>query len=278
MTSPTSPTTTPTFSGSVPKTYHELLGPLIFDAYARDMAARIAPLLKANPSARVLELACGTGIVTECIAQALPSGASLIATDISEPMLGQARATFRGAPGVTFQTADACALPFTDRAFDILACQCGVMFFPDKVKAMQEARRVLSPGGTYIFNVWDSLEHNPISRTVHETLASLLPDNPIPFLAKMPYGYSDRAEIERVTRAGGFANVRIETVEFPCSAPSAADAARAWVEGTPVLAALHERGIADPGPFRVAAEKAIATKFGERPCRSTMRAIVVAAS
>ncbi|MBX3381417.1 MAG: class I SAM-dependent methyltransferase [Phycisphaeraceae bacterium] len=268
----------PTFSGSVPKTYHDFLGPLIFDAYARDMSARITPLLKSNSRARILELACGTGIVTDSIAQSLPSGASLIATDISEPMLGQARATFRGAPGVTFQTADACALPFKDHAFDILACQYGVMFFPDKVKAMQEARRVLAPGGTYIFNIWDSLEHNPMPRTVHETLASLIPANPIPFLAKLPFGYSDRAEIERVTRAGGFANCNFETVEFPCSAPTASEAARAWVEGTPIFAALIERGIADPSPIRAAVEKALTASFGDKPSRSTMRAIVVTAS
>ncbi|MBX3390682.1 MAG: class I SAM-dependent methyltransferase [Phycisphaeraceae bacterium] len=268
----------PTFSGSVPKTYHDFLGPLIFDAYARDLTARITPLLNANSKARILELACGTGIVTECIAQALPSGASLIATDISEPMLAHARTTYSGAPGVTFQTADACALPFKDGSFDLIACQYGVMFFPDKVKAMREARRVLAPGGAYIFNIWDSLEHNPIPRLVHETLASLLPDNPIQFLAKMPYGYSDRAEIERVTRAGGFENVKIETVEFPSSAPCAADAARAWVEGTPVLSALLERGITDPAPFRIAAEKAIAANLGDKPCGATMRAIVVTAS
>lgn len=271
-------TTAPTFSGSVPKTYHDHLGPLIFDAYAKDMVSRVAPLLKAKPDARMLELAAGTGIVTNLIAQTLPSGASLLATDISEPMLNLARANFTGAPGVTFQTADACSLPWKDASFDLIVCQYGVMFFPDKVKAMQEARRVLAPGGTYLFNIWDSFEHNPLPRTAHETLAALFPTNPIPFLAKMPFGFSDRAEIERVTRAGGFTNFELETVEFPCIAPSAADAARAWVEGTPILAGLNERGITDPAPSRIAVEKALSAKFGAAPCKSTMRAIVVAAS
>ena len=268
-------TVTPTFSGSVPNTYHNFLGPLIFDAYAKDMTARLAHVLKHN--ARVLELAAGTGIVTKQVLAALPASAKLTVTDISEPMLGVAKSALSD-PRLTFQPADACQLPFPDKSFDALVCQYGVMFFPDKVQAMKEARRVLTPGGTYIFNIWDSFEHNPIPKTVHETLAALIPTNPIPFLAKMPYGYSDRAEIERVTRAGGFINVKIETVEFPCSAPTAADVARAWVEGTPILAALTERGITDPSPFRAATEKALAAKFGNAPCRSTMRAIVATAS
>ena len=268
-------TASPTFSGSVPNTYHTFLGPMIFDAYAKDMTARLARVFK--PQSGVLELAAGTGIVTKQVLASLPPTAKLTVTDISEPMLGVAKAALSD-PRLTFQPADACQLPFPDRYFDTLLCQYGVMFFPDKVQAMKDARRVLAPGGTYIFNIWDSFEHNPIPRTVHETLASLIPANPIPFLAKMPFGYSDRAEIERVTRAGGFSNVAIETVEFPSSAPSAADAARAWVEGTPILAALTERGITDPAPIRIEVEKALATKFGNSPCRASMRAIVVTAS
>lgn len=275
-TTSTSPTGAPSFSGSVPKTYHDFLGPLIFDAYARDMAGRAKAVLKER--SRVLELACGTGIVTNMLAELLGPGASLLATDISEPMLNLARNNFMGSPGVAFQAVDACSLPFEDGAFDLIVCQYGVMFFPEKARAMQHARRVLAPGGTYLFNIWDSFEHNPIPRTVHETVTGLLPTNPIPFLAKMPFGYSDRAEIERVTRAGGFTNVRLESIEFPCSAPSAADAARAWVEGTPILAGLAERGITDPTPVRQAVEKVLKEKFGERPCKATMRAIVVTAS
>ncbi len=268
-------TTTPTFSGSVPNTYHTFLGPMIFDSSAKDMTARLARVFK--PQSGVLELAAGTGIVTKQVLAALPPTAKLTVTDISEPMLGVAKAALSD-PRLTFQPADACRLPFADLSFDTLLCQYGVMFFPDKVQAMKEARRALAPAGTYVFNIWDSFEHNPIPHTVHQTLATLTPANPIPFLAKMPFGYSDRAEIERVTRAGGFTNFKLDTVEFPCSAPSAADAARAWVEGTPIFAALTERGITDTTPVRTAVEKALAAKFGSAPCRSTMRAIVVTAS
>jgi SAM-dependent methyltransferase len=268
MSSPTA------FTGTVPQTYHTFLGPMIFEDYARDMAGR----LKLRDGERVLELACGTGIVTQEIVRALPPKATLLATDLNEAMLNVARPLLGGDPRVALQTADACTLPFGDHAFDVIACQYGVMFFPDKVRAMQEARRVLAPGGRYLFNVWDSLKHNPIPGAVHETLATLFPSNPPPFLAKTPFGYSDHGEIERVVRAGGFANCTIETVGFPSTAPTAEDAARAWVEGTPLLAALQERGITDPAPVRQAVAKVLAERFGEKPCRSTMRAIVVSAS
>jgi hypothetical protein len=154
------------------------------------------------------------------------------------------------------------------------------MFFPDKVKAMQEARRVLAKGGRYIFNIWDALAHNPIPRVVHETFERLFPANPPKFIPTMPYGWSDRAEIERITRAGGFANVTIETLSFPSVSPSAADAAKGWVEGTPNAAALAERGVNTPesiATVREAVRQALARNFGESPCRSTMQAVVVTA-
>ncbi len=262
------------FTGSVPKTYHTYLGPLIFEDYARDMARRLG----VRPGERVLELACGTGIATREIAGAVAKGGgTLLATDLNQAMLDVARAAVGDGAGVEYQAVDACALPFGDRSFDVLACQYGVMFFPDKMKAMREARRVLSPGGRYVFSVWDSLEHNPIARVVHETVAAMYPANPPGFLGGTPYAWFDRKAIERVVRAGGFERCEIETVRFPCVAPSAEDAARAFVEGTPLLGQLTERGVKDPAPVRMAVAKELGSRFGERPCKATMRAVVVKA-
>ncbi len=262
------------FTGSVPQTYHTYLGPMIFDAYARDMARRLTT--RAND--RILELACGTGIVTKEIARTMPPAATLLATDLNEAMINVARPFLGADPRVSYQAVDACSLPFADQSFDSIACQYGLMFFPDKVKSMQEARRVLKPGGRYILNVWDSLAHNPIPRTVHECLAARYSENPPQFLAKTPYGYFDRAEIERVVRAGGFTQCTIETIGFPSIAPAAEDAARAWLEGTPLFAALQERGVTDFTPIRKELAGVLAAKFGSSPCTSTMQAIVVTAS
>jgi len=262
------------FVGSIPKTYHQHLGPLLFEGYARDMASRLG----LREGARLLELACGTGIVTGAVAGSLPPGASLIATDLNEAMLDIARQTVSFHVGVTYRQADACALPFAAGAFDVLFCQFGVMFFPDKALAMREARRVLAPGGRYVFNVWDSLEHNPIPAVVHDAVVRLFPDNPPVFLKVGPYGYFDRAELERVVRAAGFTAFTAEAVELPSVAPTAQDAARGFVEGTPLRVALQERGVTDPAPVRDSAAAALAGRFGDRPCASTMRAIVCTAS
>ena len=100
---------------------------------------RVAAL---NPR-RVLETAAGTGIVTRALRDALPAGASLTASDLNAPMLDIAAEKFRHGEAVEFRTADAIALPFTDASFDVIVCQFGVMFFPDKDKSYREAFRVL---------------------------------------------------------------------------------------------------------------------------------------
>lgn len=262
------------FTGSVPRIYHACLGPLVFEDYAKDLVDRLRP----TASDRILELACGTGIVTRQLARAMPQGATLVATDLNDAMLEVARTTVGDDFRVGFQRADACSLPFADHSFDALACQYGVMFFPDKVRAMREAKRVLAPGGRYLFSVWDSLEHNPMSRVAHEIVTALFPNDPPTFLAKVPFGWSDRAEIERTVRAGGFTRFAAQTVRLPSAAPSAADAARALIDGTPLAIALQERAVTDTTPVRQAVARALAERFGDRPCRAPMRAIVVTAS
>src|ERR1051326_4443846 len=129
MSSPTA------FVGTIPATYHRYLRTLIFEDYAADLTRRLA----LRPGERALALACGTGIVTRHLASALPQGAALMATDLNEAMLAVAHEFIGADPRVTFRQADACAVPFESGSFDALACQYGVMFFPDKELAMREA-------------------------------------------------------------------------------------------------------------------------------------------
>lgn len=260
------------FAGSVPENYHRYMGPMLFEPYARDMAAR----LKVPAGGHALELACGTGIATRAATGFLPPDAAIIATDLNESMVNVAR-RHAADPRVTFTVADAQALGFPDRSFDVVFCQFGVMFFPDKPRAMREARRVLAPGGRYVFSVWDSLEHNPMTATVHATLARLFPASP-PDFYNTPFGWFDRGEIERSVRAAGFDRVSIEAVTFPSVAPSADDAARGLVEGTPVAAQLKDRGVTDAEPVRRAVAEALAAEHGREPCRAPMRALVIEAA
>ena len=164
------------------------LGPHIFDDHAEDLAKRAAD---ANPTV-VLEIAAGTGIVTRKLRDALNPATHLVATDLNPPMLAVAGAKFAQGEKVEFKPADAMALPFEDAAFDLVVCQFGVMFFPDKQVALREAARVLRPGGRYLFNVWGSMSENPFSEIVYDVGAEFFPDDP-PGFYKVPFGYSDQS-------------------------------------------------------------------------------------
>ena len=174
------------FVGSVPELYDTRLVPLIFQPYADDLARRAAALRPAT----VLETAAGTGVVTRALARALPAGTRLIATDLNQPMLDRAAAVGTDQP-VQWRQADAQALPFDDASVDLVVCQFGAMFFPDKPAAYAEARRVLKPGGTLLFNVWDTIEHNELAHEVTAALAALFPADPPRFLARTPHGHGD---------------------------------------------------------------------------------------
>ncbi len=180
------------FTGSIPTLYESYLVPLIFEPYATNLVNRLA----SRPLDRVLEIAAGTGVVTRSLASVLPDSVSIVATDLNQPMLDQALARGTTRP-VEWRQADAMRLPFPDGTFDAAVCQFGVMFFPEKSKAFSEARRVLKPGGVFVFNVWDRIEENEFADTVTTALAALFPEDPPRFMARTPHGYHDRPTIER---------------------------------------------------------------------------------
>ena len=237
------------FSGSIPNLYHEHLGPLLFLPYAEAMADKVAAL---GPR-RILETAAGTGIVTERLSERLPA-AEIVATDLNQAMLDVAAARITS-PRLSFRQADAQELPFDDGAFDAVVCQFGAMFFPDRIAAYREARRVLAPGGTFLFNVWDDLAANPASAAVQDAVAALFPDDPPSFLRRVPFGYCDTARVEADLRAAGFARVAVETVARRGRSSSASQAAIGLCRGTPLSAEIEAQG---PGAVDRAIEAACA--------------------
>ena len=222
------------FAGSIPALYDRLLGPLLFAPYARDIAARVAAL---RPG-RILETAAGTGVVTAALLEAAPES-ELVATDLNQAMLDVAAARI-ASPQVAFQAADAQALPFADGSFDAVVCQFGVMFFPDRIAAYAEARRVLRPGGRFLFNAWDRLDRNPASAAAAGAVAALFPEDPPDFLARVPFGYHDVARIEADLRAAGFTDIAGATAAMT-SRVSARDAAIGFCQGTPLRAEIEAR-------------------------------------
>ena len=258
------------FVGSIAELYEECLVPVLFAPYAADLVARAVAL---GP-ARVLEIAAGTGAVTRPLAAALPE-AEIVATDLNPDMIAINRK--RGeAANVAYATADAQALPFDDARFDLVLIQFGAMFFPDKVGAYREARRVLRPGGTLLFNVWDSLAANPASDALHRAVRDACPEPKPDFLARTPFGYHDRARIEADLRAAGFAEVRIERVERFSPPGDPAALARGLCLGSPLAGELAEHDPETRQAALDAATRAVEALAAKGPL--AMSALVTAAS
>lgn len=259
------------FSGSIPEIYDRVLVPLIFDGYACDLSKRVAGLKPQN----ILEIAAGTGAVTRAMAARLPSGTHFVASDLNQSMLDYAKSKQLQSGGVEWRQADALSLPFENGAFDVVVCQFGAMFFPDKLRAYSEAYRVLRPGAHFIFNVWDRISENEFADAISEALAVRFPTDPPRFLARVPHGYHDAAQIRADLSQAGFAEISVEIVGEKSTAPSPRVPAVAYCQGTPLRAEIEAR---DPSGLDAATEhaaSALAQRFGPGPIEGRIQAIVI---
>lgn len=261
------------FAGSIPEIYDNLMVPLIFAPYARDVTERLASLSPGN----ILETAAGTGVVTRAMAARLAADVHITATDLNLPMLDRAKAHLAGDKRITWAQADAQALPFDDQAFDAVVCQFGMMFLPDKAKGYGEARRVLTAGGTFLFAVWDRIAENAFVNVVSDTLAKLFPDNPTSFMARIPHGYYDVKIIGNELHAAGFTGVKVETIGHMAKANSAREVATAYCQGTPLRSEIEAR---DPSGLEMATAtvtEALTRKFGSGAVEGAIKAHVISA-
>jgi ubiquinone/menaquinone biosynthesis C-methylase UbiE len=262
------------FAGSIPEIYDRLLVPLIFESYALDLADQV---VKLRPRA-VLEIAAGTGVLTRAIASRLDASARVVATDLNQPMLDHAAARQSSDDRIAWRRADALALPLEDQTFDVVACQFGVMFFPDKVQGYKEARRVLKPGGRFIFNVWDGIAVNEFADVVSETLATLFPQDPPRFMARTPHGYHDVERIRKELNVAGFPAISIASLDKRSRASSARDVAFAYCQGTPLRNEIETHGASQLEEATQAATEALVRRFGEGPIEGGTRAHLIVAS
>jgi len=261
------------FAGSIPENYDRYMVPLIFESYARDIALRAAAL---SPKA-VLETASGSGVVTRALAPGLSPDASYIVTDLNQPMLDYAATRQKQDSRIAWRKADAQSLPFEDAAFDLVCCQFGVMFFPDRPSAYREARRVLKPGGCFLFNAWDRIEENVFADDVTRALAEFFPDDPPRFMARTPHGYHDTALIRSDLAKAGFSNVTIETRAEESRAPSPRQVAVAYCQGTPLRNEIEARGADKLEAATEHAASAIARKHGSGEVAAKIQAHVIMA-
>ncbi|MEF0941375.1 class I SAM-dependent methyltransferase [Rhizobium sp. BR 362] len=261
------------FAGSIPENYDRYMVPLIFEAFAADLAQRAASLA---PGA-VLEIAAGTGVVTRALAPKLSPDARYVVTDLNQPMIDYAAS--RQAPDnrIEWRQADALALPFEDATFDLVCCQFGTMFFPDRPSAYREAKRVLKPKGHFLFSVWDRIEENVFADDVTHALAEIFPNHPPRFLARTPHGYHDRELIRAELEDAGFSHVVIETRAEQSRASSPRLPAVAYCQGTVLRNEIEAR---EAGSLEAATDyvaSAIAAKHGSSDVAAKIQAHVIMA-
>ncbi len=260
------------FVGEIPENYDRYLGPVLFEPYAADLVAR----LDVPEGGAVLELACGTGIVTQHLLERRAPGARIVATDLNEAMLAFARNKLANDEIVEWRQADAAELPFPDQSFDAVVCQFGVMFFPDKEKAAREAYRVLKPEGAFLFNVWDAIEHNDLPHIAHAIITKFFDDNP-PDFYQIPFCFHDAETIRSLLTAAGFRQIQLSRAPLIAIAPSVGEVAKGLVHGNPVITVIRERDQASIPKIEAAVAEAVARQCGAAPVRAKMQALICVA-
>jgi ubiquinone/menaquinone biosynthesis C-methylase UbiE len=259
------------YGGTIPEYYDSCLGPAWFDAFGADLAQRLPARLAGD----VLEIACGTGLVTRRLRERIDSAHRLVASDISKGMLEYARNKLNDYEGIEWREADAASLPFGAGEFSAVVCAFGVMFVPDKRAAFAEVRRVLKSGGSFLFNVWDRLEENPAAAINAQVIDELFPGDSEVQL-RTPFEMHDPGPIQRLLHETGFRAERIEKKRIQVGGVSARTIALGQIRGTPRSLLLEKRGASlDEVVEKVAA--GLARVGGADPWTGTANAVVVEA-
>lgn len=261
-------TVSTSFTG--PQYYNDCLGPIWFETFATDLVQRLAE----HPPGDVLEIACGTGIVTRKLRERLSPSLNLVATDLSKTMLDYARAKLDGREGIEWREADALKLPFGDSSFGAVVCGFGMMFMPDRQAALIEARRVLSDGGVLLFNVWDRIEENLHALVNATVLETLFPGEPEMWF-RSPYDMYDPGLLRRLLASARFRETRIETKRISVERADPRSIATGQTRGTPRSGLIEKRGVSLDLVIDKVTEAL--TKAGGNPYWGQAQAVIVQA-
>ena len=215
--------------GSAPELYQRYIVPAVTALWAADLVERASP----RPDERALDVACGTGVVARLVAERMGRG-RVAGLDINAGMLAVARSLpRRDGPAIEWQEGSALDMPFPDESFDLLLCQLGLQFFPDRPAALREMRRVLTPGGRLALNVYDSIEANPAARIISDALDRHLgPHASAPRRAE--HVLADTDELRGLVERAGFREVTIRTTTQRIRFPSAKEYVQITVAASPL--------------------------------------------
>lgn len=197
------------FTSDDAENYDHYLGPLFFEPYGQYTASQI----DAGQVSSVLEIACGIGRVTRHLRKVLPPNVRLFATDISSDMLGIAKRELNN-NGIIFQVEDAQKLSFANDSFDVVICQFGVMFLPDKNKGFQEILRVLKPSGKFMFFTWNDTLKVPIFKALIDDL--ILPhfNGEDTSRFKIPFAMNDPKTLRNMLTEAGFKHAESKAISL----------------------------------------------------------------
>ena len=192
-------------TGSGPDSYERYQVPSVFEPLARMFLKRV-PL---QPGQRVLDVACGTGVIVRHAAPILGSTGHLVGVDLNSNMLDVARkhAPTDGAP-VDWRQGDAASLPCSSSEFDIVICQQGLQFFPDKLAALMEMRRVLKPGGLVAISVWRPIDHSPCHLAIAGALGRHVSED-VAQRFREPFSFGDSTALNALMTEAGFSELEI---------------------------------------------------------------------
>ena len=207
-------------------------------------ATQLLDLAVVGPGERVLDVACGTGIVARRAAARVGVGGVVTGSDVNDGMLEVAAAAATDLPvRIEWHRADATALPLPDGAFDVVCCQQGLQFVPDPPLALREARRVLAPGGRLALAVWRAIDHHPVFAALVRALERHAGPGTAA-LMRAPFAGPGREELRRLLSETGFDKVRVRIASFPARFPSPGELLRRQAASSPLgapLTALDEQ-------------------------------------
>jgi ubiquinone/menaquinone biosynthesis C-methylase UbiE len=217
--------------GTAAELYERYLVPAITALWAADLVERAAP----NPGEWVLDIACGTGIVARLAAGRSGAG-HVVGLDLNPGMLAVARSASAGdPPPIAWREGSALDLPFPDGSFDVVLCQLGLQFFPDRPVALKEMFRVLAPGGRMALSVYSAIERTPVALALAEALDQYLGAG-ASAVKRSEHALADPDELHRLVVQAGFCDVTLQRVTQTIRFTSPREYVRLQIAATPMAA------------------------------------------